>query len=641
MNIEKALRNYLKRTGPKVKENKFLMYSNGDASINVLFKLANEELDTMTDDKTLDRLVEVLKLGEKILQNEQDINRKAIARKIVKLDEKLDRILLEGKKKFSNLNKIRSEFNKVRRELDVLLELNEEKDNTQYDFMKFLIDEEKNVAYLEYTLNIIPNLVNVRDKNEVSIFRNIVKKYLKSITDLVEEDELYYDNLINLILSQKKFVLSNKDRRECLNDIYVFLDQIGYSKKNAKRYKSKAEAIHQLIYKIQGVNVYSQDIEEIASKYDIHVSFTPQLLESLKLIREPKEGVMTGKEVVDEYIISIDREDTIEIDDALSCRKLENGNYLLGVHTGSILQYFPYDSDIVQEAIYRNRAIYLPYAYQTKNNDFHKTVPLFPYEFAADKGSLVEDELRFVRSYFFEISPDGEIVSERFPKTIIKNNKKLSYDEVNSILKNGTDDKRLGETIKNLQEVAAIIDSMYKENEIYEKVKENTKDVSELRVSKIGADNMVRQPMLLTGNRVAEFFARNGYPFIYRVLEFNEENNEKLQAMIDNLNKTYGGDQFKNLYQLIGGLYPEERYAMEGAHEGLRVEHHCHCTSELRRAADIIVEHALEVCYDKKPTPEELEELKEEIADKVVLINSRQPSIDYFVKEYKNKYHRR
>ena len=641
MNIERALRNYLKSTGPKVKDKDFLMYSNGDATINVLFKLANEEIDNMTNQKTLDRVVEMLKLGEIILKNEQDLNRRAIARKIVKLEEKLDRIVFEGKKKFSNLNKIKSEFNKVRRELDILLDINEEKDTKQYDFMRFLIEETKDITYLEYTLKKMPGLANVKDKNEVPLFRNIIKNYLDSIYEFNEADEMYYDNLLSLIISQKKFSLSNNDKRDCLNDIYKFVDKISYSKKNAKKYKEKLNSINQLVDKIKGLNISSKDLDEIASKYNIHIRFRPELLEDLKLVREEKEGQMTDKEEVDEYIISMDGEEAIEIDDALSCRKLDNGNYLLGVHIGSVLQYFPYDSEIVQEAIYRNQSIYLPYIYQTIENDFHRTVPIFPYDFAADMGSLVEGKPRLTRSYFFEISPKGEIVNERFPKTIIRNNRRLTYDEVNGILENGTDDEKLGETIKNLREVTEILDANYKENDLYRKIKENSKDVSELRVKKIGAENIVYQSMLLTGNRVAMFFARNNYPFIYRVHEINEENNKKLQAMIDNLNQTYGGEQFKNLYQLIEGLYPRGWYAMEGSHSGLGLENYCHCTSEYRRAADIVAEYALETCYDKVPTEEELQKLREEIAEKIILINSRQSPIEYFVKEYKNKYHRR
>ncbi len=640
MNIEKALRNYLKGNGPKVKDRVFFKYSknNGDAVINVLFKLANEELDTMTNQKTLDRVVEVLRLGEIILQNEEGLNRKAIARKINKLVEKLDRIILEGKNKFDNINKIKSEFNKVRRELEVLLEMIEVKDTKQYDFMEFLIEETKDITYLEYTLKKIPSLANVRDKNEVPLFRIIINRYLKSEED---EDLLYYENLISLIMSQKNFSFSERKKRDCLDDIYKYLNKLSYNKRSEKKNKKKIEGINRLVETIKGLNCSSKDIEEIASRYNIHVNFQPQLLEDLKLVRESKTGQMTDRIEVEDYIISMDKGESIEIDDSLSCRVLENGNFLLGVHIASVLSYYPYESDIVQEAIYRNQAIYLPYIYQTDDNDFHRTVPIFPYEFAAVQGSLLEGEKRLARSYYFEITPTGEIVDEKFLKTIITNNKRLTYQEANDVIVNGSDNELLNDTIQYLSVLASILDSKYQGSELYEQLKENTDDYSELRVRKSGSENIVYQTMLLTGNRVAEFFASNNYPCLYRVHEVNEENQEKLQAMIDTLNETYGGEQFKNLYQLIEGLYPKGWYSTKGKHNGLGLDHYCHCTSLLRRAADIIVEHALEVCYDNEPTPEELEELRQEIEEKANLINSRQSPIEYFVKEYKKKYHHR
>ena len=640
MNIEKALRNYLNRKGPKIKYDDFCVYceNNADAAINVLFKLANEEIDTMTDSKTLDRVVEVLKYVELIIGNCDDANRKIVNRKIVKLTEKLTRIQIEKYKKFSNMNKIRSEFNKVKRQLEVLLNLCEQKDTKQYNFMQYLIEESKNIEYLEYTIKKMPALVNVKDKDEVPLFRNLVKSYLESVIDYNEENVLYYGNLITLIMSQKSFTLSDIEKRKCLEEIYKCINKMSFNKKKQKKNASKLELLKKLTDIIKGNSEKYLDIEEIASKYNIEINFSDTLLEKVHLNKTASEGYMLGRKEIDDYIISMDGDTAVEIDDALSCRKLPNGNYLLGVHIASVLGYFPYESDIIQNAITRNQSIYLPHRYQSKSDEFNRTIPIFPYEFCADKASLKEGEKRLARSYLFEIDKDGNIVNETFKKTIITNNKQLTYEDANKIITHGTKDEQLQNTINNLLEVTKILDKKYVSTELYDKIKENVSDTSELRVKRIGSENIVYQSMLLTGNRVAEYFNRNGFPLLYRVHYVNEENNRKLEAMIDNLNRTYKGNQFKNLYQLIEGIYPKGWYAEEGRHTGLDLEHYCHCTSVLRRAADIIVEHALEICYDKEPTKEELEQLKEEIATKVVEINAKQTPIEYFLKEYQKKH---
>ena len=640
MNIEKALRNYLNRKGPKIKYDDFCVYceNNADAAINVLFKLANEEIDTMNDSKILDRVVEVLKYVELVIGNCDDANRKIIHRKIVKLTEKLTRIQIEEYKRFSNMNKIKSEFNKVKRELEVLLDLCEKKDTKQYNFMQYLIEESKNIEYLEYTIKKMPALVNVKDKDEVPLFRNLVKSYLESIIDYNEENVLYYGNLITLIMSQKSFTLSDIEKRKCLEEVYKCINKMSFNKKKQKKNASKLELLKKLTGIIKGESEKYLDIDEIASKYNIEINFSDTLLEKIHLNKLPSEGQMSGREEVTDYVLSMDGDNAVEIDDALSCKKLPNGNYLLGVHIASVLGYFPYESEIVQNAITRNQSIYLPHRYQTKSDDFNRTIPIFPYEFCADKASLKEGEKRLTRSYFFEIDKDGNVVDEQFKKTIVRNNRQLTYDEANKIIAHGTKDEKLQETINNLLEVTKILDKKYISTELYDKIKENVSDTSELRVKRIGSENIVYQSMVLTGNRVAEYFSRNNLPLLYRVHYVNEENNRKLEAMIDNLNRVYKGNQFKNLYQLIEGIYPKGWYAEEGRHTGLDLEHYCHCTSVLRRAADIIVEHALEVCYDNNPTKEDIEKLKEEIATKVVEINAKQTPIEYFLKEYQKKH---
>ena len=96
-----------------------------------------------------------------------------------------------------------------------------------------------------------------------------------------------------------------------------------------------------------------------------------------------------------------------------------------------------------------------------------------------------------------------------------------------------------------------------------------------------------------------------------------------------------------NSYKLIEGIYPRGWYDKEGSHDGLCLDHYCHCTSALRRAADIVVEHALEVCYDKEPTEEELQKLQEEIEKRAQQINSKQGPIEWFLKDYQRVYRRR
>ena len=642
MNIERVLEKYLRRMGPKIKYSDFCTLvkdENANAIVNVLFRLINNEIDTMQDGKTLDRVVEVMTYLEVLLTNKQSVNRSILVRKLNALNNKLDRIEMEWKNRFTNMNAIRSEFNKVRRKIKEVSEMSNNTDTKQYDFIDYLANEAKDIRYIEYAFHKMPSLAKVKDKDDLSFFSNIIRRYLVCLEDNNEEEILYYDNLISLILSSKKFRLNQNEKKECLEYIYSYLNRIS-ARKHKRKNERVTKAIEELVRKIKGEDKRKSNLDRLSEKYHVDVFFDEDLIMDAKLAKVPKDGQITDREVIDGYTISIDRGPTKQIDDCITCRKLPNGNFELIESIASPLSYFPYESDIIQNAIKRTQAIYVSIPFQHEDDDFSKTISIFPYEFAAKNGSLLEGERRFARSYIFEIDPEGNVVSARFPKSIITNNKRLSFEEADRILEKGTDNKELEDTLRNLQELSIIISKKFVGSDLYEKIKKFSDDPSGLRVNKVGSENIVFQTTLLTGAVVGDWFAKHGYPCIYKVFYEDEAEKEKIQAMIDNLTASYGGDQYKDLYQLILGIYPQAWYDVEGRHDGVGAEHVVHCTSELRRGADIVVEHCLEVCYDKDPTPEELEKLKEEVASKVVEINHQRKNIDWFVREYKKTFRR-
>ena len=640
--IERKLSNFINGRGPRLTEKELIDSTNkeGNFVIVALFKVINKELDNVTGEGNLIKIRELFKYVKVIIENCDTINRKILIRKLTRLDEKIDRIKTENRKKFFFFNNAYKEIKKTQEELYDVEDDVIEKDSKPYEFISYLIEDIKDINYLEYIFLKMPNMINVKDKYGNTLFHNLIEKYI-SYTIRENEDEIkYYSSVITLILSQKDLLISSQEKRDYLEIIYKAINKISIGKRRIKKNKEKIDWLKELVEGIKGAYEKHPSIEALANKYNIDVYFTDDVLKKATLVKIPKEGEITDREEYKDYIITIDKENVKEIDDALSCRKLENGHFLLGVHIASILGYYSYESDIVQEAISRNRSIYLPRKYQIKENEFQKAIPIFPYDFSADKASLLEGEKRLARSYIFEIDAEGNIVNERFLKTIITVNKNNSYEEINEVLRNGSENQELNETVFNLQNVANILDKKYKALDLYEQIKENTDDYSDLRVKQVGAEKIVYKTMVLTGNRVAEFFSKNKYPCLYRVHEINEDNVKKIQEMIENLTKTYGGENFKKLYQLIEGVYPKGWYGMSGPHNGLGLLHYCHCTSGLRRAADIVVEHALEVCYDNNPTEKDIYDLSQEIEKKVNEINSKQEPIEWFVKDYKRTYRR-
>ena len=642
-NIEKTLVNFIEGKGPMLSNDGLCSLSkDANETIDIIFRVINRELDAVTGLESLERVRKVFNSIKVLLSTNDQIDRKKLARKINKLDEKIDRIKLEKKNKFLDQKKANQELELVREELESIEEQSIIKDTKQYDLISYLVDEKKDISYIEYTFSKMPNLVNAKDKKDVSLFRNVISKYIKSITTEDYEESLYFSNLISLIMTQRSFILSDNEKKKTISLIYSAIDKLSIKKSYAKKNKDKIEWLNSLISTIKGETTRDARVELLANKYNISIHFDEDILEKARLVKINSHD-KEDRVFVNDYIITIDGDNAVEIDDALSCRRLPNGNYLLGVHIASILGYFNYHDEIVNEAINRTNSIYLSNKYQTKEDDYNRTIPLFPYEFSAKTGSLITGMPKLTRSYFFEIDNNGNIVNQEFKKTVICSSKQTTYKEIDKVLKYGSKDKELQDLVFNLQTVTELLDKRYKDSgdKVYENIKASIDDPSDLRVQRIGSERIVYQTMLLTGNRVAEYFADKDYPCLYRVHSVNQLDSRKLEALIDNLAKTYGGEQYNKLYQLIDGIYPKGWYDTKGRHDGLGLDHYCYCTSALRRAADIVVEHALEVCYDKNPSDKELIKLEKEIERRKTEINSRQNPIEWFTKDYKRAYQKR
>lgn len=638
-NIEKELYNSICITDQMLSVEEICTYIEeyGSKLLDIIFNLINNALDQYDGQKSLKGIEKAFEYTNMILINATDNNTKQLSKRICKLEEKIDSIIEEKSQKFTNKTTAYKELGKIRnlnRELERFIDNPE---NKQYKFMTYLIYQLKNITYIEYTLNKIPGIVNVKDIYGKSIYSNIIDQCINCIENDAEEDYLYYSGILTLIDTQKKFYLSDNEKKDILEKIYKYIDWFSCRKKTAKINKNKIEKLKVIKDIVTGDSKNNKNINEIALKYSIPISFDERLINELNLYTTPiSRSNYPERLVVDDYIITIDDFNAHEIDDSLSCKKLENGNYLLGVHIASILGYIPYSSPLIEEAFKRVNSIYLPRKNRASTNEL---IPMFPLEFSSQKASLLEGQPKLARSYYYEIDKEGNVINQKFLKTIITSNKKTTYQEVDKILDKGSTDERLQSTVMNLEEVTECLARHYHPSELYEMVKENSLDYSDLKVKRMGAEKIVYLTMLLTGNRVGEFFgnSKEGYPCLYRVHQIDEKANRKIEDMIKTLVDTYGGEQYDKLYQLVNGIYPKCWYDLEGEHKGLGLKHYCHCTSGLRRAADIAVEHALEVCYDQNPTDAQLKALEEEMKLRATQINTKTKQIGWFVKEYNAK----
>ena len=154
--------------------------------------------------------------------------------------------------------------------------------------------------------------------------------------------------------------------------------------------------------------------------------FPQEVLDFAKKIpQEITEKDKVGRtDLTDRIICTIDGDDTKDIDDAISISKLENGNYLLGVHIADVGQYVKQGGVIDQEAFARGTSTYFP----------GYVIPMLPTALSNGICSLNEGVERLTLNCDMEINDKGEVVAHKIYEGFIKSTARLTYDKVKATL---------------------------------------------------------------------------------------------------------------------------------------------------------------------------------------------------------------
>lgn len=608
--------------------NNIIKLSKTDISlINALFSYANFYLDKYTGKQNLFYIQKTFEFIDDLIEKDDLIENQKQMEKII---TKINDIREEYKELFRKDFKIKKDIYCLEKRANQIYSDIKINPHTQFDLLEYI--NSRNLEHLEKIFVNFPKLVNCKDKNKDSLFYNIIKQIItKSIDNELEDKEIdYYNEVLELIKRQDKFELSSEQQSKCLKELDKTLDN---------KTKLKTNQIRKLLSLVLNENTKENIINSnnITSLYNINIKFDKQLIDELNLYQTSiSKKNFPDRVILKDYIITIDESNTVEIDDALSVKKLKNGNYLLGVHIASPIGYLPFESLNIQEAIKRGSTIYLNKKYKNIIGNLEKGfIPIFQEEFSTDKASLKEGEPRLARSHFFEIDHNGYIVNQKYLKTIIINNRRCTYREVNNILKYGSSNKELNQTINILDEVTYLLENIYIAKEIYLEKKSQSRDPAQVKMNNSRAEKIVSKVMILTGSNVADFFANSpqGYPTLYRTHKIENMELINLENELKRASKFENKEIYDEVHKELLKLYPLANYDINGPHEGLNLNHYCHCTSPLRRSADIIVDYSLDKCYFQNISDKEIKKLEKLILNTKDTINNQNKKIDLFLND--------
>ena len=429
--------------------------------------------------------------------------------------------------------------------------------------------------------------------------------------------------IVGTFESSRHFGFVVPDDKRFGSDIFIPKEQFNGAKTNMKvlveitqwpeKNRSAEGRIVQVIGKKDAPGV---DILSIIMGHDLPQGFPADVLMYAEALPETiaVSEIEKRRDLRDMLMITIDGEDAKDLDDAVSVQRLENGNYLLGVHIADVGHYVKEDSVLDKEALERATSVYL----------VDRVIPMLPQKLSNGICSLNAGEDRLAMTCMMEINSQGVVVSHDIFESVIHVNYRMTYQNVTKILLN-QDEALCGkyhEILSMLQEMAQLQMILEKKRKLRGAIEFYAPE-SKVILDKKGhpiriewreqgvADKIIEEFMLCANETVAEHFFWMEVPFLYRVHEEPKmedvlDVNKFLQAFgynIKGLSNHVHAKAYQNVVEQVAGK-PEEmlintvmlrsmqhaRYDVEAlGHFGLAAQYYSHFTSPIRRYPDLAI----------------------------------------------------
>ncbi|MFA7410351.1 MAG: RNB domain-containing ribonuclease, partial [Bacteroidales bacterium] len=193
--------------------------------------------------------------------------------------------------------------------------------------------------------------------------------------------------------------------------------------------------------------LHETETHAILAEFELPYKFTEEVLKAAEMINGEitPEIIASRRDFRQVPTFTIDPADAKDFDDALSIRKLENGNWEVGVHIADVSHYVRPHSIIDKEALARGTSVYL----------VDRVVPMLPERLSNELCSLQPNQDRLCFSAVVEMNEKAEVLGKWFGRTIIHSDRRFSYEEAQSIIETGEGDMK--EEVLQLYKLGGIL----------------------------------------------------------------------------------------------------------------------------------------------------------------------------------------
>ncbi len=432
------------------------------------------------------------------------------------------------------------------------------------------------------------------------------------------------DELVGRIEFSPRYAFVIADNRKIYYDFFIPLSKINKAAHNDKviikvtSWPNRDKNPEAEVIRVLGpAGEHEAEIHSIMAEFDLPFQFSESVnseADQISEIIDPKE-IKRRRDFRGTTTFTIDPADAKDFDDALSFKKLKNGNIEVGVHIADVTHYVNLKSELEKEAVRRATSVYL----------VDRTIPMLPERISNNLCSLRPNEDKLTFSAVFELDNKAKIQSKWFGKTIIHSDKRFAYEDAQEVIKSNhgeyadeiTTLNKLAKLLKKKRSDAGAIN--FETTEVKFVLADDGTPLKVVPKVRFDAHKLIEEFMLLANKHVAEYVyklndGKGKNTFVYRTHDYPDP--EKVEAF-SLYAKRFGhelhtdeGRVSKSINALIAEIEgkPEENVLQKLAirsmakakyttaaniHFGLAFQHYTHFTSPIRRYPDMMVHRLL------------------------------------------------